>query len=63
MEYLKYILLVVGLALIMYGRMQYTKRAVTENDQTQPYGKKEKIILYVGYAILALAIASVIFIK
>lgn len=63
MEYLKYILLVIGLVLIMYARMQYTKRAVTENDQTQPYGKKEKIILYTGYTILALSIASVILIK
>ena len=63
MEYLKYILLVMGLILIMYARMQYTKRAVNENDQTQPYGKKEKFILYAGYAILALSIASVVFIK
>ncbi len=63
MEYIKYVLLVVGLVLIMYTRMQYTKRAVNENDQTQPYNKKEKIMLYIGYIVLALIIASIVFIK
>ncbi len=63
MEYIKYVLLVVGLVLIMYTRMQYTKRAVNENDQTQPYNKKEKIMLYIGYIVLALTIASIVFIK
>ncbi|MEA5018489.1 MAG: hypothetical protein VB009_07230 [Erysipelotrichaceae bacterium] len=63
MEYIKYVLLVVGLAMIMYTRMQYTKRAVNENDQTQPYNRKEKTMLYIGYIVLALTVVSIIFIK
>jgi len=60
MQYLKYVFLLIGVAIIMITRMRYTKRAVNEHDQSQPYSKKEQNMIYLGYACLVLAIVSII---
>ena len=60
MQYLKYVFLLIGVAIIMITRMRYTKRAVNDHDQSQPYSKKEQNQLYIGYACFVLAIISII---
>ncbi len=58
MDYLKYIALVIGIVLVMIVKTEYTKRNGTQT--TEPYTKKEQILLYTGYALLAAALILVV---
>ncbi|MEG0077805.1 hypothetical protein [Anaerorhabdus sp.] len=56
MTYIKFILLVVGLVVVMIARSTYTKRINScQSKCALAYNQKEKIISYLGYALLGAA--------
>ncbi len=52
-EIFTYVSAVIGLAIVCYARILYSKRQQTMPDNT--YNKEEKTILYIGYVIVAIA--------
>lgn len=56
MTYIKFVLLVIGLIFVMYSRATYTKRINTCKDKCQlAYNQKERVIAWLGYALLGVA--------
>ena len=53
MEYIKFILVIVGFCFVISAKIKYTKRSTIINDNTIPYSKYEKCLLYGGYILFS----------
>lgn len=62
MDYLKFGFLILGLILIVFAKVNYTKRVSILSNEKETYNKEEKMTLYSGYLslIIAVILATVI---